>query len=45
MRKWLKDFWNDINRTPVERYLAGAKDVVELEQRQKNLTFGRVKLF
>ena len=45
MSKWFKDWIRMINMTPTERYLAQAKDRYDLEQRQKNLTYGKVDLF
>lgn len=37
MLKLLKRWWSKGRMTPVERYLADSCDLVELEQRQKNL--------
>lgn len=44
MSKWFKDWIKMINMTPTERYLAQAKDRYDLEQRQKNLAYGKVDL-
>ena len=45
MSKWFKNWFRMINMTPTERYLAQAKDRYDLEQRQKNLAYGKVDLF
>jgi len=45
MSKWFKDWIRMINMTPTERYLSQATDRYDLEQRQKNLAFGKVNLF
>jgi len=45
VRNWFKDFIKMINMSATERYLAEATDRYDLEERQKNLQFGKAKLF
>lgn len=45
MSKWFKNWIRMINMTPTERYLSQARDIYDLEQRQKNLALGKVNLF
>jgi|TARA_X000000950_G_C13899454_1_gene654322 hypothetical protein len=37
MIKIIKNWWTDLKRDPIEKWLAASNDLVELEQRQKRL--------
>lgn len=39
MIRAIKKWWASRSMSPLERYLAGSSDLVELERRQKNLLY------
>lgn len=44
MIKWLKEWHKHMKMNPIERYLAEASDLADLERRQKALSRGQVRL-
>ena len=44
MIKLLKEWHRRMKMNPMERYLAGASDLADLERRQKALSRGQVRL-
>jgi hypothetical protein len=42
---WFKDLYKGITMSATERYLAQAKDRYDLEQRQKDIAYGKARLF
>ena len=45
MFKFFKTIMDNLNKSPVERYLAQSSDRYDLEERLKKLAYGKARLF
>lgn len=45
MTKWITNWYNRMKMNEIERYLADAKDLADLERRQQALSRGQVRFF
>ena len=45
MMKSIAKWWKKTQMTPIERYLSQSEDLVDLEQRQKKLSYNNYKVY